>query len=87
MKNYLLQALISKYQYISFDIFDTLIERKVKAPSDIFAIVGKNILGDACADVFRQDRINAELIARKNCKTGEVNVYISTIVFLLYEYC
>lgn len=41
MKNYLLQALISKYQYISFDIFDTLIERKVKAPSDIFAIVGK----------------------------------------------
>lgn len=78
MKNYLLQALISKYQYISFDIFDTLIERKVKAPSDIFAIVGKNILGDACADVFRQDRINAELIARKNCKTGEVtldNIY------------
>lgn len=30
---------ISKYKYISFDIFDTLINRDVVNPTDIFLIV------------------------------------------------
>ena len=31
---------ISEYQYVSFDIFDTLIERNVEKPTDIFFQVG-----------------------------------------------
>lgn len=30
---------ISKYEYVSFDVFDTLIFRSVATPEDIFIIV------------------------------------------------
>ena len=30
---------INKYDYISFDIFDTLIKRKTKRPEEVFSII------------------------------------------------
>lgn len=35
---------INKYSVISFDIFDTLLQRKVSTPSDVFDLVEKNII-------------------------------------------
>lgn len=36
---------IKKYKYISFNIFDTLLERKVLLPNEIFRNTGIKVLG------------------------------------------
>ena len=36
----LLKKIILRYKYVSFDVFDTLLERDVKHPYFIFDIVG-----------------------------------------------
>ena len=46
MNKLISKYILCHYKYISFDVFDTLIERKVNKPTDIFALVGKNILGE-----------------------------------------
>lgn len=56
------------------DIFDTLIERDVNIPSDIFYKVGLKILGKNEAETFRKDRIEAEAKARKSKLGGEVTL-------------
>ena len=55
---------INKYSVISFDIFDTLLQRKVSTPSDVFDLVG-----------FKQIRIEAELKSKKQSLTEETNIY------------
>lgn len=35
-------ATISSYEYVSFDIFDTLLKIDVISPSDVFKIVGQH---------------------------------------------
>lgn len=59
---------INESEYVSFDIFDTLIRRDVNDPETVFRIVEKKtgIFG------FAEKRISAEIIARK--KHGEVNL-------------
>lgn len=74
MKKRLLNFLIERYSVISFDVFDTLIERKVKILSDIFEIAGKKVLGKDSSESFRQDRIQAEATARAHSKNGEVTI-------------
>lgn len=37
--------ILTHFDTISFDIFDTLIERSVSKPTDIFEIVGEKVLG------------------------------------------
>ena len=72
--NWLLKKLIKRYKVISFDIFDTLIERNVDNPSDIFSLTGEKILGKDKAKRFCEDRIKAEKNAREfNC-TLEVTI-------------
>lgn len=59
----------TKYQVASFDIFDTLIERTVCKPSDVFEIVemwGKS-LGLNC-DGYALARVEAEKTARTNAR-------------------
>ena len=34
-----------KYQYISFDMYDTLVKRDLKDPKDIFKLIEKAALG------------------------------------------
>ncbi len=51
---------IDKYDYISFDVFDTLIKRNIENPADIFDLIGKKYNHTN----FKEIRINAERKAR-----------------------
>ena len=44
--------ILTHFDTISFDIFDTLIERSVSKPTDIFEIVGEKVLGKNIAGNF-----------------------------------
>lgn len=74
MIEFFLKYLINKKEYISFDIFDTLIEREVSDPTEIFYVVGKKVLGNQEAVHFYNVRISAERDARKTKKNGEVTL-------------
>lgn len=64
-----------RYDLISFDIFDTLIERDVLNPADIFKFVGKEVMeSDEEAELFKELRIKAEVEARKESESGEVTL-------------
>lgn len=64
-----------KFDLISFDIFDTLIERDVLNPKDIFYLAGLELFKDEDeAKLFRERRIKAESEARKKSDTGEVSL-------------
>lgn len=71
---YLLKFLIKKNNIITFDIFDTLIERNVDNPSDVFFITGQKVLGSDKAEMFKNDRKNAEKKARSIKETHEVTL-------------
>lgn len=72
MNRLILNYIQKHYQVISFDIFDTLIERKVYKPSDIFILTGQKVLGEKRAEEFCQKRILAEQIARRKKESREV---------------
>lgn len=74
MNKLISKYILRHYQYISFDVFDTLIERKVNKPSDIFAIVGKNILGEEKSEEFRELRKRAESSVREAKQHTEINL-------------
>ena len=61
---------VSKYEVISFDIFDTLILRLVEKPVDVFSYM------EALYHFphFQDLRIRAEIEARRESKTGEVDL-------------
>ena len=67
---------LDKYEYISFDIFETLIRRDVKFPKDIFDLVeiSYNKKTNKIIQDFRINRINSEISARKNSKAEEVTL-------------
>ena len=61
-----IKKITEKYKVITFDVFDTLIIRDVKKPTEVFRI---------CYGFFgRYIRVLSEIIARKLSKTGEVNI-------------
>lgn len=66
---------IQGYQYVSFDIYDTLIYRTVSAPSDVFDIV-EALYCNHYSKIkdFKKHRIAAEQSARHNNPNGEVNI-------------
>lgn len=70
MNKLLKKCLLKKYQNISFDIFDTLIERDVESPLDIFSFV-ENETGELN---FRNKRIQAEKSAREKKLTKEISI-------------
>ena len=64
---------VKRYNTVSFDIFDTLIERKVSIPTDIFKLVASEAGMDEL--VFKEKRICAEKAARqKAVSQGEVTL-------------
>lgn len=74
-----------KYDIISFDVFDTLIERKVEHPTQIFVQVAeKYFSSDKEIESFKKHRILAEQEARRNSPNGEVN--LNDIYNALYQY-
>lgn len=68
------KRLIDKYDVISFDVFDTLVERTCGEPEEIYKLVGRTVLGDKEAYVFAKQRIRAERKARINSLNGEVTI-------------
>lgn len=69
-----MHEIISKHDVISFDIFDTLLIRKLLNPEDVFTLMEREtgVIG------FRSLRVKAEAIARerlyKEIKKSEVNL-------------
>ena len=53
---------VDQYKYVSFDIFDTLIYRNVRKPSDIFALVSKKYseLNSEVIEDFSENRQKVE---------------------------
>ena len=74
MNKLVYRYIIRHYQYVSFDVFDTLIERDVNRPSDIFVLVGKCILGKENAEKFRILRKKAEFEAREENNHKEITL-------------
>lgn len=71
MKNY--KKIVDRYSCISFDIFDTLVQRKVDTPSDVFYLTGMKIFGNEQEAInFKTNRIKAEEMARK--LRGEISI-------------
>lgn len=68
---------IDKYEYVSFDIFDTLIKRNVLDPLDIFDIVQVlyNESHDETIENFRHNRILAQKKVYQNSIKEEINIY------------
>lgn len=67
--------IIDNYEYISFDIFDTLIKRKVNKPNDIFDIIEEkyNDLNHS-NHTFKSDRLQAYKRCKKNSKYEEITL-------------
>lgn len=66
-------GLLSTYDIVSFDIFDTLISRKVGIPTNLFYVMeDRNGISG-----FHDKRIVAERTARQKCseKNGEVDIF------------
>ena len=63
---------VSDYKYISFDIFDTLLKRDVKEPTDVFRLV--NELCQHRIEDFSTLRKEAEVHAREKKASGEVTL-------------
>lgn len=62
---------LNKYDVVSFDIFDTLILRRVAKPVDVFRLIGiQENIPDFC-----NLRIRAEEEARRKIKTDKVTIY------------
>lgn len=70
-----LYEIINKYDYVSFDIFDTLIKRNVKDPTDIFDVIEK-VYSEKYSTInnFKEIRIKAEESARKNSDKEEITL-------------
>ena len=64
---------LSKYDVISFDIFDTLLFRAVENPRDIFDILGVEEKFTAFGDIRRTAEFEARKLTEK--PNGEINIY------------
>lgn len=59
--------IINKFEFVSFDIFDTLIKRNVNEPKDVFKLMQQFCKENdiIISDYFYEERISAERAARK----------------------
>lgn len=65
---------LRRYRAVSFDIFDTLLERDVDRPVDVFLRVGDVVLGAGKGESFQKARIAAERTARETAENGEATL-------------
>ncbi len=64
------EDLPQKAEYVSFDIFDTLVVRDINKPSELFSLIEKS----SGIEDFAQKRITAEQAAREKKHGGEVTL-------------
>lgn len=77
-----------KYEYVSFDIFDTIVNRNTLKPSDVFDIVEKKL--DFKIDNFKNKRISCQKEAYNNTKKEEItidDIYIIMEKYYSKEIC
>lgn len=60
---------VDSYEYVSFDLFDTLVKRNVSEPTDIFSIIERKI-----GKEFKEKRIEAEKKARLESNNNEIQI-------------
>lgn len=67
---------IGRAEIISFDIFDTLVKRKVKNPEDIHGLVYREFLRQTEIDIcgYKEKRVKAEREAEKRKGSGEITL-------------
>ena len=66
---------ISKYDVISFDLFDTLIKRDCYKPTEIFYFIEQKVDQEfGRKSNFSVERMRAEIVARKKAKAEEVTI-------------
>lgn len=65
---------LQEYQIVSFDVFDTLLKRDVKRPTDIFDVMSENIVISELASNFSTLRKLAEKTARERSKKKEISL-------------
>lgn len=66
---------IEKYNVVFFDIFDTLIVRNTISPTDVFELVEKKYDANKTSKShFKENRIEAERVARRESPYREVNI-------------
>ncbi len=76
MKDSKIIKILEPYDYVSFDIFDTLILRDVPSPKDVFTIMGEVMAEQRGQRLphFTSERISAEKKARKEKHPMEVSM-------------
>ena len=70
--------MITKYEYVSFDLYDTLIFRTVEVPQDVFRII-PILFNERNEEKINErefyiNRIYAERVARSNREKEDVNL-------------
>ena len=83
MQNYIIkknrgEIMITKYEYVSFDLYDTLIFRTVEVPQDVFRII-PILFNERNEEKINErefyiNRIYAERVARSNREKEDVNL-------------
>ena len=64
---------ILSYKYVSFDIFDTLINRNTVSPTDLFLLMEHKLVEQNEKFVnYKNKRIDAEKVARLKSKKEEI---------------
>lgn len=69
-----LEQEIDRHEVISFDVFDTLLMRKVYEPTDVFALVDRELSG-RFPFVFSEERKAAEHELSKECEPTIYQIY------------
>lgn len=77
-----LKGEIDCHDVISFDIFDTLLMRRVYEPTDVFALMDRE-LSEKCSFVFSEERKVAEQELRKKCEPTIYQIY----AYLAKKHC
>lgn len=65
-----IQKKLASFEYVSFDLFDTLLKRNASKPADIFSLLEMKLKRKG----FAEHRINAEKKARSNSRYEEVTI-------------
>ncbi|HFI0536905.1 TPA: HAD family hydrolase [Streptococcus suis] len=65
---------LQEYQIVSFDVFDTLLKRDVRQPTDIFDIMSESVTDSELASNFSTLRKLAEKTARERSKKKEISL-------------
>ena len=78
------KKMIDQSELVSFDIFDTLVNRMCKTPADVFALVAQQY--ELPAEQFQADRIQAEKAAREEDRLflTAKGIDVSNLVFEMF---